>query len=210
MERLASKSKERSPSPQSKLMDRLSSLSKSNKSDKPAQLSNEGKGMFGQLETIIKKRIFEVEVGRTAKGFVRIHSFSTTMSVTVINFGLKLYNLQNLREITDLIGEKPPKLNFQAGLDPIDYMPVVSQKTTVWDPMNEINTAVAARKEAITRNFDHTEFELMRLLYGDTEGWYLMFKVIKEEKVNQRYDELKSKNMDLNVKYARKQQQESD
>ena len=143
--------------------------------------------MFSQLETIIKKRIFEAEVDKTAKGFVRFQTFSTTMSVTVLNFGLKLYNLQNLREITDLIGTKPPKLNFQESLDPVDYMPVVNQKTTVWDPMNEINMAVATRKEAISRNFDHTEFELMRLLYGETEGWYLMFKVIKEEKVTERY-----------------------
>lgn len=152
----------------------------------------------------IKKMIFEAEVGKTEKGYVRIATFSTKMSKAVMNFGLKLYNLQNLQEITELIGPSPPKLNFQKNLDELDYVPIVNQKKTIWDPMNEINQGVAKRKLEINRNYDHTEFDLMRLLYGEDEGWFLMFKVMKDEKIQARYAVLLDENMDLNVKAAHK------
>jgi len=45
------------------------------------------------FEELIKKRIFEAEVDKCPRGFVRLRSFDMEMSEVALNFGLKLYNL---------------------------------------------------------------------------------------------------------------------
>lgn len=45
------------------------------------------------FEKAIKKKIFEAQVEKFAKGYERLAHFNTTMSLPVLNFGLKLYNI---------------------------------------------------------------------------------------------------------------------
>ncbi len=45
------------------------------------------------FQKAIKKKIFEAQVEKFAKGYERLAQFDTSMSMPVLNFGLKLYNI---------------------------------------------------------------------------------------------------------------------
>ena len=51
------------------------------------------------FQKAIKKKIFEAQVEKFAKGYERLMQFDKTMSMPVLNFGLKLYNIQNKVEL---------------------------------------------------------------------------------------------------------------
>lgn len=79
------------------------------------------------------------------------------MSDPVFNFGLKLYNFQNLDALTRLLGETqhPQNLNGLRSLDP---------------------------------SYEHTEYELLRKLFGDLTLSKMLTKVT-EERISDRIEQ---------------------
>lgn len=81
-----------------------------------------------------------------------------------------------------------PTLLLQAGvLPPVPgKIDVIGKRASVWQTKEKIQLDYRRLEEALKQGFDHTEFELLKTIFGDAETNYLMFNATKESYV-QKY-----------------------
>jgi hypothetical protein len=105
-----------------------------------------------------------------SKGYVRLAHFdTTTISNVLFNFGLKLYQQQSKHELIHWLG--PDHVLIKDAEELSSSLPQAMFKAR--SVLARLDREKLMKRQAwgvLDKNFDHTEFEVMRKMYGDIEA----------------------------------------
>lgn len=110
--------------------------------------------------------------------------FDKSMSLPVLNFGLKLYNIQNKLELFQLIGD-----GTKLELDPsISEGDAPSSTMSIWQTKEKFKLQRKGAHHLLDKGYDHTEFELLRKLFGHDDAFYLLYRKVTDETIKRKIE----------------------